>query len=86
MWLFPFQILSREYWTPDNTRPAVLTGTDMKTSVSQIVRMQEQALQFPGGVRNSPVYISFLFILPAWKVPKSFRAPWKCPNIWSQQL
>lgn len=53
MWLFPFQILSREYWSLDNTRPAVFTGIDLKTSVNLIMWMQEHALEkLPGGVSN----------------------------------
>lgn len=53
MWLFPFQILSREYWSLDNTRPAVFTGIDLETSVNLIMWMQEQTLEkLPGGVSN----------------------------------
>lgn len=51
MWLFPFQILSREYWTLDNTRPALFTGIALKTSVSQIMWMRQQTLQqWPEGL------------------------------------
>lgn len=53
MWLFPFQILPREYWSLDNTRPAVFTGIDLKTSVNQMTWLQEQTLaKLPGGVSN----------------------------------
>lgn len=53
MWLSPFQILSREYWGLDNTRPAVFTGTDLKTGVNLIMWMQEQTLEkLPEDVSN----------------------------------
>lgn len=68
-----FQILSREHWTPDNARPAVLAGTDVGTSASQT---KEPA----PGFRNSPVSISFLLFFSSLENTRKLSSTLETPS------